>query len=183
MNSTDKLFKLAQKFENKIDQEIDSDVVLEEHEGVDPVSYMAYSNLKNIIMDATELLSIMNSRDDLPQWADESLAIAKANVTKILGYVRSEKIKTAASKNKKTKCTSCDDMHCCMNYASTHDFDNDINEAKCVGYKKAPVGSPKQRAFCKRHCGMKKKLTSKKVADDPESCINKGLRRWKCRCS
>jgi hypothetical protein len=61
---------------------------------------------------------------------------------------------------------------------------SDVNDAKkCSGYKKAPVGSPKQRAFCKRHCGMKKKLTSKKVADDPDSCINQGLRRWKCRCS
>lgn len=83
---------------------------------------------------------------------------------------------------KKSKCTECADIHCCMNYASTHEF-LDSNEAKCVGFKKAPVGSPKQRAFCKRHCGMKKKLTSKKVADDPDSCINKGLRRWKCRCN
>lgn len=47
-------------------------------------------------MDATELLSIMNSKDDLPQWADEALAIAKMNVTKILGYVRSEKIEVQA---------------------------------------------------------------------------------------
>lgn len=65
-----------------------------------------------------------------------------------------------------------------VNYA------DDVNDAKkCSGWKKAPVGSPKQRAFCKRHCGMKKKLTSKKVAEDPDSCINQGLRRWKCRCS
>ena len=75
---------------------IDPGIVVEEHEGVEPVSYMAYSNLKNIIMDATELLSIMNSKDDLPQWADESLAMAKMNVTKILGYIRSEKVKSAA---------------------------------------------------------------------------------------
>ena len=59
----------------------------------------------------------------------------------------------------------------------------DTNDAKCSGWKKSPVGSPRQRAFCKRHCGMKKKLTSKEVADDPDSCINQGLRRWKCRCS
>jgi len=75
-------------------------MVVEEHEGVDPVSYMAYSNLKNIIIDATELLSIMNSKDDLPQWADESIAMAKMNVSKILGYVRSEKISAAAEVNK-----------------------------------------------------------------------------------
>lgn len=30
---------------------------------------------------------------------------------------------------------------------------------------------------------LKKKLTSKEVAEDPDSCINKGLRRWKCRCN
>lgn len=91
--SIEKLFKLADKFEGKVDP----DVVVHEHEGVEPVSYMAYSNLKNIVMDATELLSIMNSKDDLPQWADEALAIAKMNVTKILGYVRSQKIAQAAA--------------------------------------------------------------------------------------
>lgn len=80
------------------------------------------------------------------------------------------------------KCPECDDVHCCMNYAKSHTLNEDTNEASCTGFKKAPVGSPKQRAFCKRHCGMKKKLTSKEVANDPESCINKGLRRWKCRC-
>lgn len=67
------------------------------------------------------------------------------------------------------------------------DDDLDVNDArskkKCSGWKKSPVGSPRQKAFCKRHCGMKKKLTSKKVADDPDSCINQGLRRWKCRCN
>ena len=89
-----KILKLAEQFESL--EKVDPAVVVEEHEGVEPVSYMAYSNLKNIITDATELLSIMNSKDDLPQWADESLAIAKMNVTKILGYVRSQKIAVEA---------------------------------------------------------------------------------------
>jgi hypothetical protein len=80
-------------------------------------------------------------------------------------------------------CHMCDDVHCCMNYSSYHDkLNEDTNEASCTGYKRSPVGSPRQRSFCARHCGMKKKLTSKKVADDPDSCINQGLRRWKCRC-
>lgn len=60
--------------------------------------------------------------------------------------------------------------------------EGDVNDAKCSGTKKSPVGSPRQKAFCARHCGLKKKLTSKEVADDPDSCINQGLRRWKCRC-
>lgn len=69
-----------------------------------------------------------------------------------------------------------------MNYSHTHELNNDTNDAKCKGTKHSPVGSPRQRAFCARHCGMKKKLTSPEVAKDPESCINQGLRRWKCRC-
>lgn len=96
-----KFFKIGQMLDKELIKaetavKVDPDVVVKEHEGVDPVSYMAYSNLKNIITDATELLSIMNSQDDLPQWADEALALAKMNVTKILGYIRSEKISSAA---------------------------------------------------------------------------------------
>lgn len=46
-----------------------------------------------------------------------------------------------------------------------------------------PTGERKNRRtkFCKRMSGMKKKLTSQKTASDPDSNINKALRRWKCR--
>lgn len=89
--SSYKLFKLAEEFEEKL--KTDPSVVVTEHEGVKPVSYMAYSNLKNIISDATELLKIMNEEDDLPAWADEMVSLSKNNVNKVLGYVRSEKVK------------------------------------------------------------------------------------------
>jgi hypothetical protein len=89
---TDELLKLAQQFEEMAEQ-VDPSVVITEHEGVEPAAYMAHANLKNIIVDASELLSIMNEKDVLPQWADEAIANAKMNVTKILGYVRSEKMK------------------------------------------------------------------------------------------
>lgn len=171
-----KLFRVAAKFAEKL-QEVDSSIVVKEHEGVDP-SYMVVSNLENILSDAKELLSIMNAEDDLPAWADEMVSLSKNNLSKVLDYVRSEKIKTASKKG----CTQCRDVHCCMNYASSHELSYDTNDAKCIGTKHSPVGSPRQRAFCARHCGMKKKLTSPEVAKDPESCINKGLRRWKCRC-
>ena len=48
---------------------------------------------------------------------------------------------------------------------------------------KAPSKKPgnKRRAsFCARMKGMKKKLTSKKTARDPDSRINKSLRAWNC---
>lgn len=93
--SSERILKLAEEFE-QLAKLPDPKVVIEEHEGVEPVSYMAHSNLKNIISDASELLSILNAQDDLPQWTDELLAVAKNNISKALGYVRSEKIKEAS---------------------------------------------------------------------------------------
>lgn len=43
-----------------------------------------------------------------------------------------------------------------------------------------PEGGPRKDSFCARMSGMKKKLTSKKTANDPNSRINKALRAWKC---
>lgn len=43
-----------------------------------------------------------------------------------------------------------------------------------------PEGGARKESFCKRMTGMKKKLTSAKTANDPNSRINKSLRVWKC---
>tara|TARA_R100000353_G_scaffold6021_2_gene8189 strand:- start:1825 stop:2100 length:276 start_codon:yes stop_codon:yes gene_type:complete len=50
--------------------------------------------------------------------------------------------------------------------------------------KKNPKGKAKSRrkSFCARMCGMKKRLTGKKTANDPNSRINKALRKWRCKC-
>ncbi len=48
---------------------------------------------------------------------------------------------------------------------------------------KAPskkVGNKRRSSFCARMKGMKKKLTSSKTANDPDSRINKSLRAWNC---
>jgi hypothetical protein len=46
--------------------------------------------------------------------------------------------------------------------------------------KKSPKAAARRKSFCKRMMGMKKKLTSKKTANDPDSRINKALRKWDC---
>ena len=43
-----------------------------------------------------------------------------------------------------------------------------------------PEGGSRKESFCARMSGMKKKLTSAKTANDPNSRINKSLRAWKC---
>ena len=46
--------------------------------------------------------------------------------------------------------------------------------------KKGSKASKRRKSFCKRMKGMKKKLTSAKTARDPDSRINKSLRKWNC---
>ena len=43
-----------------------------------------------------------------------------------------------------------------------------------------PEGGSRRDSFCARMTGMKKKLTSAKTANDPDSRINKSLRAWNC---
>ena len=43
-----------------------------------------------------------------------------------------------------------------------------------------PGGGKRKKSFCARMKGMKKKRTSSKTARDPNSRINKALRKWKC---
>ena len=51
------------------------------------------------------------------------------------------------------------------------------------GTLKAPTKSKtsgRRKSFCARMGGMKKRLTSAKTARDPNSRINKALRKWDC---
>ena len=46
--------------------------------------------------------------------------------------------------------------------------------------KKGSKSANRRKSFCARMSGMKKKLTSAKTANDPDSRINKSLRKWNC---
>ena len=51
------------------------------------------------------------------------------------------------------------------------------------GTLKAPTKSKtskRRKSFCERMKGMKRRLTSAKTARDPNSRINKALRKWAC---
>lgn len=48
---------------------------------------------------------------------------------------------------------------------------------------KAPTkdkNNPRHKSFCERMTGMKRKLTGAAAAADPDSRINKSLRKWGC---
>lgn len=51
--------------------------------------------------------------------------------------------------------------------------------------EKNPSGKreKRQNSFCSRMCGMKKSRTGAEAKKDPDSRINKSLRKWRCRCA
>lgn len=46
--------------------------------------------------------------------------------------------------------------------------------------QKSPADAARRKSFCSRMEGMKAKNTSAKTAKDPNSRINKSLRKWDC---
>ena len=58
-----------------------------------------------------------------------------------------------------------------------------LNRKGIASYRRENPGSKaanRRKSFCARMGGMKKRLTSAKTANDPDSRINKALRKWNC---
>jgi len=60
--------------------------------------------------------------------------------------------------------------------------ENPGSKLKTAVTEKNPSGkrADRRKSFCRRMKGMKKRLTSAETARDPDSRINKALRRWNC---
>jgi len=77
-----------------------------------------------------------------------------------------------------------------FNFKAVHkDPEGGLSESGRQAYNRAtggnlkapqPEGGARRRSFCARMKGMKKRLTSAKTANDPDSRINKSLRAWNC---
>jgi hypothetical protein len=60
--------------------------------------------------------------------------------------------------------------------------ENPGSKLKTAVTEKNPKGkrASRRKSFCSRMSGMKKRLTNPENARDPDSPINKALRRWNC---
>ena len=57
---------------------------------------------------------------------------------------------------------------------------NAANPGKPGLKRPQPEGGSRKDSFCARMTGMKRKLTGSAKAADPDSRINKSLRKWDC---
>ena len=71
---------------------VDPSVTLQEHpHDGGPVSYMAFSNLKNMHHDLVELMQMLNMCDELPQWVNQSISEAADRLAKAKRYIYGRK--------------------------------------------------------------------------------------------
>lgn len=65
-------------------------------------------------------------------------------------------------------------------YEKEHPGSNLKPPVKKAEAAKSKKSAARRKSFCSRMEGMKKKNTSSKTANDPNSRINKSLRAWDC---
>ena len=93
----------------------------------------------------------------------------------ILGKTRVKPVKEGAAWTKKSGKNPSGGLN--EKGRKSYERDNPGSDLKAPSKK---VGNKRRASFCARMKGMKKKLTSSKTANDPDSRINKSLRAWNC---
>jgi hypothetical protein len=109
--------------------------------------------------DARQLLSF----SDFRKISNNSISNEEETVTEVAAWQRKEGKNKEGGLNEKGR--------------KSYERENPGSDLKAPSKK---VGNPRRKSFCARMTGMKKKLTSSKTANDPNSRINKSLRAWNC---
>jgi hypothetical protein len=109
--------------------------------------------------DARQLLSF----SDFRKISNNSISNEEKTVTEVAAWQRKEGKNKEGGLNEKGR--------------KSYERENPGSDLKAPSKK---VGNPRRKSFCARMTGMKKKLTSSKTANDPNSRINKSLRAWNC---
>jgi len=147
---------------------------------------MARGELKSVIANAQELLKMLGEDDEIEAWVQSKITKAADYISGVRNYMVGNTVNeaVAAWQRKEGK-----------------NPEGGLNKAGVESYRRANPGSKLQTAvttkpsklkpgsksakrrksFCSRMQGMKSKLTSAKTANDPDSRINKSLRKWNCR--
>lgn len=147
---------------------------------------MTRSELKSMIANAQELLKMLGEDEELEAWVQSKITKAADYVSSVRNYMVGDTVNEAKSPAWQRK--------------EGKNPEGGLNKAGVAAYRRENPGSKLQTAvttkpsklkpgsksakrrksFCSRMKGMKAKLTSAKTARDPDSRINKSLRKWNC---
>jgi len=153
---------------------------------LDDEGAMALGQLDEIELYIKMLRETIKSPDyQLPGWVQAKLALATHNLNAAAMYLRTnyeetetlsfgEYIKEVAAWQRKEGKSESGGLN--EKGRKSYERENPGSDLKAP----QPEGGSRRDSFCARMKGMKKKLTSAKTANDPDSRINKSLRAWNC---
>lgn len=188
---------------------------------------MADNNLETMKRAVMGLDELIQPGDNLPEWCQEKLAVAKYILVTVWDYMKSEEDRGAMAEShfdmieemveSWAKTNNVDSENIWEELETVDDFDllieaeawqkksgknknGGLNKKGVASYRRSHPGSKLQTAvttkpsklkkgskaakrrksFCARMRGMKKHRTGAKTARDPNSRINKSLRKWNC---
>lgn len=147
---------------------------------------MSRSELKTLAANCKELLQMIGEDDELEAWVQSKITKAADYISSVRNYMVGNTVneaKTAAWQRSEGK-----------------NPEGGLNKKGVASYRRENPGSTlktavttkpsklkpgskpakRRKSFCSRMKGMKAKLTSAETARDPDSRINKSLRKWNC---
>jgi hypothetical protein len=155
---------------------------------------MARSELSTIVSAAKRLRKKMKGEGNVEAWVQSKITKAADYLDSAADYVDSGEMKAEEYEysNWRTDFGLSEDWQkvnrkdktdgLSQKAVDAYRSENPGSKLQTAVTEKKPKGKrAKRRAnFCRRMSGMKDKLTSAKTARDPDSRINKALRRWNC---
>ena len=66
------------------------ETIVKEHKNAEK-SYMSKRNLESIHRYSRKLMEMLNEKDDMPDWCDDKLSVAKSLLSDVYNYIANEK--------------------------------------------------------------------------------------------
>lgn len=147
---------------------------------------MADNNLATLERAIDGIDELIQPGDNLPEWCQEKIAIAKSMLVTVWDYMKSEQEISNIDEDwqKVNKSDRTDGMS--RKAVKAYRRENPGSKLKTAvttkpsKLKKGSKAAKRRKSFCARMSGMKKARASAKTKRDPNSPINKALRRWNC---
>ena len=147
---------------------------------------MARSELKSAIANAQELLELLGEDDEIEAWVQSKITKAADYISAVRNYMVGNTIEEATAAWQRSAGKNPEGG---LNRKGVESYRREnpgskLQTAVTTKPSKLKPGSKsanRRKSFCSRMKGMKAKLTSAETARDPDSRINKSLRKWNCR--
>ena len=139
---------------------------------------MASNQLRTAHRCIKAILPILKGEGELPAWVQTKISVAVDYIVTAYDFMASERgMKEEASPAWQRKSGKNPEGGLNRKGRKSYEREHPGSDLKAPSKK---VGNPRRKSFCMRMKGLKAKLTSSETAHDPNSRINKSLRKWNC---